>query len=83
MDLLTTNYSKDLPMKSMFTLKEVGDMLDMTVEEVEQEIDNGYLQYTFSDGDKKITMYDLEKYMGADQTRTIVREYLNDKEDQQ
>jgi hypothetical protein len=63
-------------MKSMFTLKEVGTMLDMTIEEVEDTIDEGYLSYSFREGEKKITLYDLEKYMGADQTRKITNEYL-------
>ncbi|HYW33829.1 MAG TPA: hypothetical protein VE868_00350 [Balneolaceae bacterium] len=63
-------------MKSMFTLDEVGEMLDMTVEEVEEEIDEGYLNYSFEEGEKKITLYDLEKYMGPEQTRQITNDYL-------
>jgi len=63
-------------MKSMFTLDEVGEMLDMTIEEVEEEIDDGYLNYSFEEGEKKITLYDLEKYMGPEQTRQITNDYL-------
>jgi hypothetical protein len=64
-------------MKSMFTIGEVGDMLDMSVEEVEQEINNGYLSYSFQNGKKKVTLYDLEKYMGAQQTQKITANYLS------
>jgi len=60
----------------MFTLDEVGEMLDMTIEEVEEEIDDGYLNYSFEEGEKKITLYDLEKYMGPEQTRQITNDYL-------
>lgn len=63
-------------MKSMFSLNEVGRMLNMTIVEVEEKIDEGRLSYSFSGGEKKITLYDLEKYMGADQTRQITNEYL-------
>lgn len=54
-------------MRSMFTVEEVGTMLDMKVNQVKKEINNGQLSYTFKDG---------EKYMGADQTRKITREFL-------
>ncbi len=67
-------------MKSMFTLQEVGNMLNMTMEDIEKEIDDGYLSYSFNSGEKKITLYDLEKYMGADQTREITQNYLNNEE---
>lgn len=60
----------------MFSLEEVGEMLDMDVDEVEQEIESGYLTYSFHDGQKKITLYDLEKYMGPEQTRKITQDYL-------
>lgn len=63
-------------MRSMFTLKEVGTMLNMNEGQVEKEIDSGHLGYTFEDGEKKVTLYDLEKYMGAEQTRKITREFL-------
>lgn len=63
-------------MRSMFTLKEVGTMLNMNEDQVEKEIDSGHLGYTFEDGEKKVTLYDLEKYMGAEQTRKITNEYL-------
>lgn len=64
-------------MKSMFTLGEVAKMLDMSIEEVKEEIDKGYLSYSFQNGDKKIALYDLEKYMGAEQTKKITEDYLN------
>lgn len=67
-------------MRSMFSLKEVGEMLDMTTKEVEKEIENGHLTYSFHNGEKKITLYDLEKYMGAEQTQKITQDYLADKE---
>ncbi len=64
-------------MRSIFTLKEVGEMLDMNYSEVEKEIEAGHLSYTFHEGEKKVTLYDLEKYMGAEQTQKITREFLN------
>ncbi|MBN2732186.1 MAG: helix-turn-helix domain-containing protein [Balneolaceae bacterium] len=67
-------------MRSMFTLKEVAEMLDMSVSEVESEIDNGYLSYSFENGKKRVTLYDLEKYMGAEQTRKITQDYLSTEE---
>lgn len=63
-------------MRSMFSLEEVGEMLDMKTSEVEKEIETGHLTYSFHDGEKMITLYDLEKYMGAEQTRKITNEYL-------
>lgn len=63
-------------MRSMFTLEEVGTMLDMTKDQVEKEIDGGHLGYTFENGEKKVTLYDLEKYMGAEQTRKITQEFM-------
>lgn len=63
-------------MRSMFTLKEVGKMMNMSEDQVQKEIDSGHLGYTFENGEKKVTLYDLEKYMGADQTRKITREFL-------
>jgi hypothetical protein len=65
-------------MKAKFTLKEVGEMLDMSVSEVKKEIETGHLNYSFENGEKQVTMYDLEKYMGAEQTRKITREYLGE-----
>lgn len=67
-------------MRSMFSLEEVGEMLDMKTSEVEKEIESGHLSYSFHEGEKKVTLYDLEKYMGAEQTRKITQEYLEDKE---
>lgn len=64
-------------MRSKFTLKEIAEMLDMSVSEVEREIDDGYLSYSFDNGEKRVTLYDLEKYMGAEQTQKITRDYLN------
>jgi hypothetical protein len=52
-------------------------MLDMTIKQIESEIDSGNLSFTYDEGEKKITLYDLEKYMGSDQTMKIVREYSN------
>lgn len=63
-------------MRSMFTLAEVGKMLDMTEAEVDKEIESGHLGYTFEEGEKKVTLYDLEKYMGAEQTRKITQEFM-------
>ncbi len=65
-------------MRSMFSLEEVGEMLDMKTSEVEKEIEGGHLTYSFHNGEKKITLYDLEKYMGAEQTQKITTEYLED-----
>lgn len=67
-------------MRSMFSLDEVGEMLDMKTSEVEKEIESGHLTYSFHDGQKMITLYDLEKYMGAEQTRKITNEYLEKQE---
>lgn len=67
-------------MRSMFTLDEVGIMLDMTTDEVEKEIEGGHLGYTFENGEKNVTLYDLEKYMGAEQTQKITREFLQENE---
>ncbi|MDZ7692521.1 MAG: hypothetical protein U5K69_15545 [Balneolaceae bacterium] len=68
-------------MRSKFSIQEVGKMLDMKPSQVEDEIDDGYLGYTYEDGDKKVTLYDLEKYMGAERTREITREFLQHKQD--
>lgn len=67
-------------MRSMFSLEEVGQMLDMNVSEVEDEIEKGHLGYTFEDGEKKVTLYDLEKYMGAERTREITQEFFQQQE---
>ena len=63
-------------MRSKFSLEEVGTMLDMTVDQVKKEINDGHLGYTFDDGEKMVSLYDLEKYMGAEQTRKITQEFL-------
>lgn len=65
-------------MRSKFSLEEVGEMLNMTKDQVEKEIDGGHIGYTFEDGEKMVTLYDLEKYMGAEQTRKITQEFLQD-----
>lgn len=65
-------------MRSMFSLEEVGQMLDMNPSEVESEIDDGNLGYTFEEGEKKVTLYDLEKYMGAERTREITQEFFQE-----
>lgn len=67
-------------MRSMFSIEEVGEMLDMKTSEVEKEIDTGHLTYSFHDGEKRITLYDLEKYMGEEQTRKITNDYLKKEE---
>lgn len=67
-------------MKSQFSLEEISEMLDMKLSEVEKELENGQLGYTFTDGKKMVTLYDLEKYMGAEQTRKITREYLQNQD---
>lgn len=63
-------------MRSMFSIEEVGQMLDMNPSDVESEIDDGNLGYTFEEGEKKVTLYDLEKYMGAERTREITQEFF-------
>lgn len=63
-------------MRSTFSLEEVGKMLDMEPEEVEKEIEDGHLTYSFDEGKKRVSLYDLEKYMGAEQTRKITQEFL-------
>ncbi len=65
-------------MRSKFSLEEVGEMLNMTEDQVEKEIDGGHIGYTFENGEKMVTLYDLEKYMGAEQTRKITQEFLQD-----
>ena len=67
-------------MRSMFTLEEVGKMLDMKPSEVEKEIEGGHLTYSFDEGKKRVSLYDLEKYMGPEQTRKITREFLENEE---
>lgn len=62
----------------MFSLEEVGEMLDMKTSEVEKEIKSGHLTYSFHEGEKQITLYDLEKYMGAEQTKKITQDYLSE-----
>lgn len=69
-------------MRSMFTLEEISEMLDMKYSEVEKEIEGGHLSYTFHEGEKRVTLYDLEKYMGAEQTQKITREFLQAKNEQ-
>ncbi|SHG12197.1 hypothetical protein SAMN05443144_11968 [Fodinibius roseus] len=66
-------------MRSTFSLEEVGKMLDMKPSEVEKEIENGHLTYSFYEGKKRVSLYDLEKYMGAEQTRKITQEFLENK----
>lgn len=67
-------------MRSKFTIEEVSQMLDMKPSEVESEIEDGYLGYTYDEGEKKVTLYDLEKYMGAERTREITQEFLQENE---
>lgn len=64
-------------MRSKFSLEEVGEMLDMKTNEVEREIESGHLTYSFHNGEKMITLYDLEKYMGEEQTQKITQEFLD------
>lgn len=63
-------------MRSTFSLEEVGEMLDMEPSEIEKEIEDGHLTYSFYEGKKRVSLYDLEKYMGAEQTRKITQEFL-------
>jgi len=63
-------------MRSQFTIDEVGEMLNLNPQEVEEEITNGHLTYTHSDGKRVITLYDLEKYMGSDIAMNIAMEYI-------
>lgn len=67
-------------MRSMFSLEEIGEMLDMDTDEVEKEIEDGHLSYSFHEGEKRVTLYDLEKYMGEEQTRKITQEYLQNQD---
>lgn len=67
-------------MRSMFSLEEVGEMLDMKTSEVEREIETGHLTYSFHEGEKRITLYDLEKYMGEERTRKITQDFLQSQE---
>jgi hypothetical protein len=67
-------------MRSIFSLEEVGQMLDMDQSEVEKEIESGHLTYSFDEGKKRVSLYDLEKYMGAEQTRKITQEFLANKQ---
>lgn len=69
-------------MRSTFSLEEVGTMLDMEPDEVKQEIENGHLTYSFDEGKKRVSLYDLEKYMGEEQTRKITQEFLENKRTQ-
>lgn len=70
-------------MRSMFTVEEVSEMLDMTEKQIESEMSSGELGFTYDDGIKKITLYDLEKYMGGDQALKITREFLRKKSEQE
>lgn len=54
-------------------------MLDMNPDQVEKEIENGHLTFVYDNGEKRVTLYDLEKYMGAEQTRKITSEFLENK----
>lgn len=63
-------------MRSRFTLEEIGDMLEMKTSKVKEEINKGHLTYSFHNGEKRVTLYDLEKYMGAERTRKITQEFL-------
>lgn len=67
-------------MRSIFSLEEIGQMLDMDQSEVKKEIEDGHLTYSFDDGKKRVSLYDLEKYMGAEQTRKITQEFLENQE---
>lgn len=65
-------------MRSMFSIEEVGEMLNMKPADVEKEIEGGHMSFTYQDGEKMITLYDLEKYMGAEQTKKITSEFLEE-----
>jgi len=66
-------------MKSQFTIDEVSEMLDMKRKDVKSELRSGNLGYIFTDDDvQKITLYDLEKYMGSDHARVVVEEFLSE-----
>ena len=66
-------------MRSMFSLDEVAKMLDMKKDEVKKELETGRLTYSFHEGEKRISLYDLEKYMGAERTKKITQEYSQNK----
>lgn len=68
-------------MRSMFSIEEIGEMLNMKPSEVESELENGNLGFTYEEGEKMVTLYDLEKYMGAEQTRSIIREFMSNKQE--
>lgn len=67
-------------MRSMFSIEEIGEMLSMKPSEVESEIETGNLGFTYEEGEKKVTLYDLEKYMGAEQARNIIREFMSNEQ---
>ena len=66
------------PMKAKFTFEEVADMLGMSMKDLQSEIDSGDLGFTYDDGEKRITLYDLEKYMGGEQAMKITQEYVKE-----
>ena len=70
-----------MPMRSQFTIDEVGEMLNLNRREVEEEITNGHLTYTHSDGKRVITLYDLEKYMGSEIAMNIAMEYIRNQKE--
>lgn len=67
-------------MRSQFSIVEVGEMLNLNPQEVEEEITNGHLTYTHSNGKRVITLYDLEKYMGSDIAMNIAMEYIKNQD---
>lgn len=64
-------------MKSQFTESEVTEMLDISKKELLKKLRSGQLGYSVDDdtGKRKITLYDLEKYMGSDIAMKVVKEF--------
>ncbi|MGM0589377.1 MAG: hypothetical protein ACQETE_13225 [Bacteroidota bacterium] len=48
--------------KSAYTLSEVAYLVHRTVEQVEEDIQNGALSYSIIDGKQMVTLYDLQRY---------------------
>lgn len=67
-------------MRSMFTIEEVAEMMDMKPSQVKSEIDSGNLGYSIQEGEQVVTLYDLEKYMGGQHAMKLAREFLNRQE---
>jgi len=70
-------------MKAQFTESEVAEMLDMSKKELLKELRSGQLGYSVDNktGRRRITLYDLEKYMGSEHAMMVVQEFLGDQQE--